>query len=79
MLLPDLLASLLVLVAIYDGLGDREPPQLLQQLRLRAVEAVAWLIEHLQMRERRACSVLPADRQMIRYLSRRPPEVKLRE
>ena len=42
-------------------------------------EAVAYLREHFQMSERRACSVLAADRKMIRYASRRPPEMELRE
>jgi transposase InsO family protein len=42
-------------------------------------EAVAHLREHFQMSERRACSVLAADRKMIRYRSRRPPETELRE
>ena len=42
-------------------------------------EAVAYLREHFQMSERRACSVLAADRKMIRYRSRRPPETELRE
>lgn len=42
-------------------------------------EAVAHLREHFQMSERRACSVLAADRKMIRYRSRRRPETELRE
>jgi transposase InsO family protein len=42
-------------------------------------EAVAYLREHFQMSERRACSVLAADRKMIRYRSRRPPATELRE
>ena len=42
-------------------------------------EAVAYLREHFQMSERRACSLLAADRKMIRYRSRRPPETELRE
>ena len=42
-------------------------------------EAVVYLREHFQMSERRACSVLAADRKMIRYTSRRPPETELRE
>lgn len=42
-------------------------------------KAVAHLREHFQMSERRACSVLAADRKMIRYRSRRPPETELRE
>ena len=42
-------------------------------------EAVADLREHFQINERRACSVLAADRKMIRYTSRRPPETELRE
>src|SRR5438876_8853472 len=41
-------------------------------------EAVAHLRERLQMSERRACAVIAADRKMIRYRSRRPPERKLR-
>ena len=42
-------------------------------------EAVAHLREQFQMSERRACSVIEADRKMIRYRSRRPPETELRE
>ena len=42
-------------------------------------EAVAHLREHFQMSERRACSLLAADRKTIRYTSRRPPETELRE
>jgi hypothetical protein len=42
-------------------------------------EAVAHLREHFQRSERRACSLLAADRKMIRYRSRRPPETELRE
>ena len=42
-------------------------------------EAVAYLREHFQMSERRACSVLAADRKMIRYTSQRPTEKELRE
>jgi putative transposase len=42
-------------------------------------EAVAHLREHFQMSERRACTVLAADRKTIRYTSRRPPETELRE
>jgi putative transposase len=41
-------------------------------------EAVAHLRERFQMSERRACSVIAADRKMIRYQSRRPPETELR-
>jgi putative transposase len=41
-------------------------------------EAVAHLRERLQMSERRACAVIAADRKMIRYQSRRPPERELR-
>jgi putative transposase len=41
-------------------------------------EAVAHLRERLQMSERRACAVIAADRKMIRYQSRRPPERALR-
>lgn len=41
-------------------------------------EAVAYLKDRFQMSERRACTVIGADRKMIRYRSRRPPEPKLR-
>jgi putative transposase len=41
-------------------------------------EAVAHLREQFQMSERRACAVIAADRKMIRYQSRRPPERELR-
>lgn len=41
-------------------------------------EAVAHLRNVLQMSERRACSLVAADRKMIRYRSRRPPDVELR-
>ena len=42
-------------------------------------EAVACLKEQFQMSERRACEVVAADRKMVRYQSRRPPETELRE
>jgi putative transposase len=41
-------------------------------------EAVAYLRDVLQMSERRACTLVAADRKMIRYRSRRPPDVELR-
>jgi hypothetical protein len=41
-------------------------------------EAVAHLRNVLQMSERRACTLVAADRKMIRYRSRRPPDVELR-
>src|SRR5215213_5496799 len=41
-------------------------------------EAVACLKEQFQMSERRACEVIAADRKMVRYQSRRPPETELR-
>jgi transposase InsO family protein len=41
-------------------------------------EAVAFLKGRFQMSERRACSVIAADRKMIRYRSRRLPEPELR-
>ena len=41
-------------------------------------EAVAHLRDVLEMSERRACSLVAADRTMIRYRSRRPPETELR-
>ena len=41
-------------------------------------EAVAHLRNTLQMSERRACILVAADRKMIRYRSRRPPDVELR-
>ena len=42
-------------------------------------EAVACLKQELQMSERRACTLIKADRKMVRYQSRRPPETELRE
>ena len=41
-------------------------------------EAVAHLRNVLQMSERRACTIVAADRKMIRYHSCRPPDVELR-
>jgi len=41
-------------------------------------EAVAHLRSLLQMSERRACTLVAADRKMIRYRSRRPPDIELR-
>jgi putative transposase len=41
-------------------------------------EAVAHLCTALEMSERRACTLIAADRTMIRYRSRRPPERELR-
>ena len=41
-------------------------------------EAVAHLRSVLEMSERRACSLVAADRKMIRYWSRRPPDIELR-
>ena len=41
-------------------------------------EAVAHLRSVLEMSERRACRVVAADRKMIRYRSRRPPDIELR-
>jgi transposase InsO family protein len=41
-------------------------------------EAVAHLRNVLQISERRACILVAADRKMIRYRSRRPPDVELR-
>ena len=41
-------------------------------------EAVAHLRTALEMSERRACTLVAADRTMIRYRSRRPPETELR-
>jgi putative transposase len=41
-------------------------------------EAVAHLRGALEMSERRACSLVAADRTMIRYRSRRPPDSALR-
>jgi putative transposase len=41
-------------------------------------EAVAYLRNVLQMSERRACTLIAADRKMIRYRSRRPPDIELR-
>ena len=41
-------------------------------------EAVAHLRNVLQMSERRACTLVAADRKMVRYRSRRPPDAELR-
>lgn len=41
-------------------------------------EAVAHLRAALGLSERRACAIVSADRAMIRYQSRRPPETELR-
>jgi transposase InsO family protein len=41
-------------------------------------EAVVHLRDVLQMSERRACTLVAADRKMVRYRSRRPPDVELR-
>jgi putative transposase len=41
-------------------------------------EAVGHLQDQYQMSERRACKLIKADRQMVRYQSRRPPETALR-
>jgi putative transposase len=41
-------------------------------------EAVVHLRNVLQMSERRACTLVAADRKMIRYRSRRPPDTELR-
>lgn len=41
-------------------------------------EAVAHLCQRFKMSERRACTVIGADRKSIRYQSRRPPEAELR-
>jgi transposase InsO family protein len=40
--------------------------------------AVAHLEAKLGLSERRACSIVGADRKMIRYRSRRPPDTELR-
>ena len=41
-------------------------------------EAVAHLQAAMGLSERRACSIVGADRKMVRYRSRRPPETELR-
>ena len=41
-------------------------------------EAVAHLEESLEVSERRACSIIAADRSVVRYLSRRPDDTVLR-
>ena len=40
--------------------------------------AVAHLEAAMGLSERRACSIVGADRKMIRYRSRRPPDIELR-
>jgi putative transposase len=42
-------------------------------------EGVAHLQAALGLSERRACSIVSADRKMIRYRSCRPPDTDLRE
>jgi putative transposase len=39
---------------------------------------VAHLKAEMGLSERRACSIVGADRTMIRYCSRRPPDIELR-
>ena len=41
-------------------------------------DAVAHLQAVMGLSERRACSIVGADRKMIRYRSRRPPDTELR-
>jgi hypothetical protein len=41
-------------------------------------EAVAHLQAAMGLSERRACSIVAADRKMVRYRSRRPPDLALR-
>ena len=42
-------------------------------------EGVAHLQTVFEISERRACSIVKADRKMVRYRSRRPPDTELRE
>jgi putative transposase len=42
-------------------------------------QGVAHLRTVFEISERRACSILQADRKMVRYRSCRPPETQLRE
>ena len=41
-------------------------------------EAVAHLQAVMGLSERRACCIVSADRKMVRYQSRRPPDTELR-
>ena len=41
-------------------------------------QAVAHLRSVLEISERRACTIVAADRKMVRYRSRRPPDIELR-
>ncbi|MBB3773235.1 hypothetical protein FHS55_003868 [Angulomicrobium tetraedrale] len=41
-------------------------------------EAVAHLRAVMGLSERRACNIVAADRKMVRYRSRRPPDLALR-
>jgi putative transposase len=41
-------------------------------------EGVAHLQAELGLSERRACSIVNADRKLVRYRSRRPPDTELR-
>ena len=42
-------------------------------------QGVAHLRTVFEISERRACSIIKADRKMVRYRSRRPPDTALRE
>ena len=42
-------------------------------------EAAAHLQTVFEMSQRRACAIIKADRTSVRYRSRRPPEMELRE
>ena len=42
-------------------------------------EGVAHLQARFDLSERRACKIVSADRTMIRYQSKRPPDTELRE
>ncbi|MEN6584960.1 MAG: IS3 family transposase [Sulfuricella sp.] len=64
--------------AVLDASALRELPGKKMAGPAAKREAVALLQDRFQMSERRACSVIAADRKMIRYRSCRPPETALR-
>jgi len=64
-----------VVGGINAGSGSAEGASHQKMVRPAAKrEAVAHLRAVLQMSERRACTLVAADRKMIRYRSRRPPD-----
>ncbi len=63
---------------LLDDLRVHRLPPHWWAIECRAREAVAHLRNILQMSERRARTLVAADRKMIRYRSRRPPDIEPR-